>query len=100
MGTTSMILGIIALVFTITGYGSSLALPMAIVGLILGVIGKKKNTDEDFPAGKAVAGIIMNGILVVLSLLVLICVCVVCGSCLAAGGVGSCAEMASYSSYY
>jgi len=63
LGTISLILGIISLILSI--FLNILILPMAIVGLILGIISKSRN-------GKKIAGIILNAISIIIILILLI----------------------------
>ena len=64
----SFIIGIVSLVFALLV--NILVLPLAILGLVFGIIGKA-------PRGKKIAGIIMNSIAIALSIIVLILLLVV-----------------------
>jgi len=65
-----MVLGIVSLV---TGTG----VLTAVIGLILGINGKKKAIEYGAPTGTAQAGIIMNIISIALSVLIVIS-CIAC----------------------
>lgn len=77
MAIASMVLGICSLVIPYAGTVT------AIVGLVLGVISKKKLAEVNAPAGMATAGIVMSIISLAWSVLLII----ICSSCLAAGGL-------------
>ena len=80
MSIAAMVLGIISLVIPYAGTG------IAIVGLILGVVGKKKNTEVGATSGMATAGIVMS----IIALAWSVAFIAICSSCLAAaGGLGS-----------
>lgn len=72
----SMVLGICALVIP---YGG---LALAIVGLILGIIGRKKMIEVGAPTGMATAGIVMSIIAIAWSIIFII----ICVSCVASIG--------------
>ncbi|MBQ6546661.1 MAG: hypothetical protein IJL74_01530 [Bacilli bacterium] len=63
LGTASMVIGIVSLVLSLLI--SVLVFPLALVGLILGIVNKAQN-------GKKVSGIILNGIAMLLSAIVFI----------------------------
>lgn len=63
LGTASMVIGIISLIFAFLI--SLFIFPLALVGLILGIVNKAQN-------GKKVSGIILNGIAMIVSVLVFI----------------------------
>ena len=63
LGTASMVIGIISLIFSFLI--SVFIFPLALVGLILGIVNKAQN-------GKKVSGIILNGIAMIVSVLVFI----------------------------
>ena len=73
MAVASMVLGIIGLVFPFIGL-YPIGFVCAIVGLILGILAKKKE-----PSGKATAGIVMSIISLALCTIVTIA-CVACAS--------------------
>jgi hypothetical protein len=72
----SLILGICSLVFI----GGGLILPL--IGLILGVIGKRKALDVGAPTGMATAGIVMSIIAIIFSVLWIICIIGICSAAL------------------
>jgi hypothetical protein len=78
LSIASMVLGIVALVPIIPIPFSGTV--VAIVGLILGVVGKKQLKDAGAPTGMATAGIVMSIIALVLSVIVAIA----CASCIGA----------------
>jgi len=69
--TASLVLGIIAIVFT------SIGLIPAIIGLIMGINGKKKAIEARAPTGIAQAGIVLSIIALILNVLVVIS-CIAC----------------------
>ena len=79
-GVASLVLSIIALVFGAIAlpvwvfmfWLDYLALPLAVLGLIFGIIGRVKNND-----GKSLAGIIMSSIALAFSVIVLVVVYVI-----------------------
>ena len=76
-----MVLGIVSIVFGFLGaWFSILALPMAIVGLVLSVSGKKALAAAGQPAGLGTAGLVVGIIAVVFaSIFFFTCgVCVLC----------------------
>ena len=60
MSTASLVLGIVTLVVSVSICGSPLAIPLALVGLILGIVGRKKLKIVGIPFGRATAGIVMS----------------------------------------
>jgi lysylphosphatidylglycerol synthetase-like protein (DUF2156 family) len=72
MSIASLVLGIVALVGSVTICGSIFAIPVALVGLILGIIGKKKLQIASAPFGKATAGIVMSIISLVIAAIVIV----------------------------
>jgi len=76
LSTASLVLGICSLVFA----GGGLALP--IVGLILGIMGKKKAMEVGAPSGTATAGIILS----IIGLAVAVLTVFICFSCISAMG--------------
>ncbi len=78
-GVASMVLGIIAVLFSCCIY--VVAFPLGILGLILGIVGIKKNSGK----GMAIAGLVLNLIAVALGV-----ACIVLGGAiLASMGIGS-----------
>jgi len=72
MSIASLVLGIVALVGSVTICGSVFAIPVALVGLVLGIIGKKKLQTVGMPFGKATAGIVMSIISLVIAAIVIV----------------------------
>jgi hypothetical protein len=66
MAVTSPVLGIISLVGLVTVLASTCAVPLGILGLIFGIIGVRR----PYGQGMAVAGIVMNGIVSALAVIV------------------------------
>ena len=86
MAIAALVLGILALIFMLIPGLGFLAVIVSIVGIILGVVGKKQLQAKDSPTGMATAGIVMSIIALALSLLTLI----ICVACLGAvGGLGA-----------
>ena len=77
MGVASLVLGIIALVWSLFG-GTFLSALVGIIGIILGAVAKKQA-----PSGVATAGLVLSIIGTILSLLFVIA-CVACAGALAA----------------
>ena len=78
-----MVLGIVAIVFGFLGkWFSVLALPMAIVGLVLSVIGGKALKAAGQPSGIATAGLVLGIIAVVLTSIFFF-TCGICTICIA-----------------
>ena len=73
MAIASMVLGIVSVVCSFIGGLNLLGLVLGVVGLILGIIAKKKA-----PSGMATAGIVLSIIGISITLLVLIA----CAACL------------------
>ncbi len=63
LGNASMVIGIISLVLSF--FISVFVFPLALVGLILGIVNKAQN-------GKKISGIILNGVAMLISVIVLI----------------------------
>lgn len=79
-----LVLGIVAIVFGFLGtFFSILALPMAIVGLILSVMGGKKLKAAGQPAGIATAGLVL-GIIAVVFTGITFFTCGICTLCIVA----------------
>lgn len=79
--TAGLVLGIVGLVFSfIGGWFSILALPMAIVGLVLSVSGKKALAAAGQPAGLGTAGLVI-GIIAVVFASIFFFTCGVCTLC-------------------
>ena len=78
-----LVLGIVAIVLGfLGGWSSIIALPLAIVGLVLSVNGGKQIKAAGQPAGIATAGLVLGIIAVVLSaLFFLTCdLCIICAA--------------------
>jgi hypothetical protein len=83
-----LILSIVAIIFSFLGtFFSIAALPMAIVGLVLSVSGRRKLIENKQPAGVGTAGLVLGIIAVVLSAIFFF-TCGICTLC-AAGTVMS-----------
>ncbi len=65
MAIASLILGILSLVFSFIPFMGFIALAMAVVGLILGIMGKKELEKEGQATTPATAGIVMSTISIV-----------------------------------
>jgi len=74
LGIASMVLGIVSLVIPFAG------LATAIVGLILGVLAKKKSAEVGMQSGMATAGIVCSIIGLAGAAIILI-TCLSCGAC-------------------
>lgn len=83
MAVASLVLGICSLVFPFIGLGW-LSVLLGIVGIVLGALGKKKNTEKQ---GMATAGIVMSIIAVALGVVSWIA-CAACIGGLASIGAG------------
>lgn len=77
MGVASLVLGIIALVWSLFG-GTFLSALVGIIGIILGAVAKKQA-----PSGVATAGLVLSVIATVLSLIFWIA----CAGCIGAAGM-------------
>lgn len=97
-----MVLGIVSIVFGFLGtWFSVLALPMAIVGLVLSVLGGKQLKAAGQPAGIATAGLVLGIIAVVLTAIFFF-TCGICTICVAAevNAINNAAEDLLNSSLY
>ena len=83
LAIASLVLGIVAIVFSFIGLSIPFGLIIGIVGIILGVMAKKKN-----PCGMATAGLALSIIGTVLCAIVFIA----CMACV--GAIGSAASLA------
>lgn len=83
LAIASIVLGIVAIVFSFIGLSIPFGLIIGIVGIILGVMAKKKN-----PCGMATAGLVLSIIGTVLCAIVFIA----CMACV--GAIGSAASLA------
>ncbi len=84
-----LVLGILAIVLAfgfLTAYGCIIALPMAIVGLVLSVSGKKALAAAGQPAGLGTAGLVI-GIIAVVFAGISFFTCGLCAICATAAAV-------------
>ena len=84
-GIAGLVCGIVALVLAWWGFTSLVALPLAIVGLVLSASAKKGLKAAGQPAGAATAGFVIGIIAVVLTAITFF-TCGLCTICLAAAG--------------
>lgn len=66
MDIVSLVIGVIAAILGFIPCCSWLALAPAIVGLVLGIVSYNRKRESDAPAGVALAGMILNGIAILL----------------------------------
>ena len=83
LAIASLVLGIVAIVFSFIGLSIPFGLIIGIVGIILGVMAKKKN-----PSGMATAGLVLSIIGTILCAIIFIA----CAACI--GAIGSAASLA------
>lgn len=85
-GIAGLVCGIVALVLAWFGYSSIIALPLAIVGLVLSASAKKALKAAGQPAGAATAGFVVGIIAVVLTAITFFTcgLCTICATCAAA----------------
>lgn len=79
MGVGSLVLGIISIVAAVFGLGIPIGAICGIIGIILGVLGKK----DPEKAGMAKAGLVCSIIGLILSVIFIIA----CASCLGTAGI-------------
>ncbi len=79
MAIASLVLGILAIILSLTGAGGIFAVILGIIGIILGALGRKDPERK----GMATAGLVMSIISVVLGILLF----VACAGVLGAAGV-------------
>lgn len=79
MAIASLVLGILAIILSLTGAGGIFAVILGIIGIILGVLGRKDPERK----GMATAGLVMSIISVALGILLF----VACAGVLGAAGV-------------
>ena len=80
------VLGIVAIVLSfLSGWFSIIALPVAIVGLVLSIVGGKQLKAAGEPAGIATAGLVIGIIAVVLTAIFFF-TCGICAICVATAG--------------
>ena len=82
LAIASLVLGIVSIVFSFIGLSIPLGLIVGIVGIILGVMARKKN-----PCGMATAGLVLSIIGTILCALMFIA----CAACV--GAIGSAASL-------
>lgn len=78
-----MVLSIVSLVICWFGLAAFIALPLAIIGLVLSVVGGKKLKENGQKSGIATAGLVLGIIATVLSSITFIA-CGLCVACIAA----------------
>lgn len=69
MDIASLVLGIIGIILSFIPFCNFFALPLVIVGLILGIISTVKKTKENLPKGMAITGSILSGLGLIISIL-------------------------------
>jgi hypothetical protein len=77
----SLVLGIVALVILWIPGVSVAAVPISIIGIILGAVGSKKLKEAGEPTGVATGGLVISIIALVFSFIFTL----ICGACAAAG---------------
>lgn len=80
----SLVLGIVSIVFSLIGLSFPFGLIIGIVGIVLGVMAKKKN-----PTGMATAGLVLSIIGTILCALIFIACAACIGAIGTAGGIGA-----------
>jgi hypothetical protein len=73
MGVAGLVLGIISVTFCWLPYVYSITLLLAIVGIALSAVGRRRSASESKPAGTATAGLVLNIIGLTFSLLSIGC---------------------------
>ena len=88
-GIAGLVCGIVALVLAWFGYSSIIALPLAIVGLVLSASAKKALKAAGQPAGAATAGFVVGIIAVVLTAITFFTcgLCTICATCATAAAL-------------
>jgi hypothetical protein len=66
MDIVSLVIGVVAAILGFIPCCSWLALAPAVVGLVLGIVSFGKKREADAPTGVALAGMILNGIAILL----------------------------------
>ena len=84
MGVAALVLGIIGTLGSLTISGAIIGLPLSIIALVLGVLGRKQATNAQQPTGLATAGMVLGIIGTVLGALIF----ALCASCFAGVGAG------------
>ncbi|QSH40898.1 hypothetical protein P0136_10830 [Lentisphaerota bacterium ZTH] len=75
MGVAALVIGIVAVVFSFVPYLGFLAIAMAIVGFILGVVDVSCKSKAKLPTGNGIAGIVLNSVAIVASLIMCTLIC-------------------------
>lgn len=84
MGVAALVLGIIGTLGSLTISGSIIGLPLSIIALVLGILGRKQATNAQQPTGMATAGMVLGIIGTVIGALIF----ALCASCFAGVGAG------------
>ena len=87
LSIASMVLGICSLLFPFIGL-AWLSIFLAIVGLVLGVLGKKKDVAVGAPTGMATAGIVTSVVALAFAVLMTILCATLCAGIASLGGLG------------
>lgn len=66
MDIVSLVIGVVAAILGFIPCCSWLALAPAVVGLVLGIVSYNRKRETDAPTGVALAGMILNGIAILL----------------------------------
>lgn len=77
MGVAALVLGILGTLFSLTGWLFWVGVPMSVIALVLGVLGRKSLVNEGRPTGVATAGMVLGIIGTSIGLLIF----AVCASC-------------------
>ena len=83
MAVASLILGILSLLLMWIPFFGLVAILTSILGIILGVVGKKQLVEREEPTGMATAGIVMSIIALILSVVFTL----LCAACIGAAGL-------------
>ena len=77
MGTAGLVLGIVGTIFSLIPLMFWIGAPLALLGLVLGVVGRKQAITEGQPTGMATAGIVLGiiGLVIGVSMWVLCSMC-------------------------
>lgn len=67
MDVASLVLGIIGLIFSFLPFCNFFAIPLVLVGLVLGIVSAVKKSQANSPKGMAIAGSILSGVALVFS---------------------------------
>jgi hypothetical protein len=77
LAVAALVLGIIGMIASLIPFGALLGVPLAIVGLILGILARKNAVETQQPTGMATAGLVVSIIGVALGIL-LFALCAAC----------------------